>query len=191
MRVPAPVLCVSACLLLLAIPAFAEDEEKPKSRMWQRLERMDANGDGKVSRDEFRGPDRFWNRLDGDKDGVVTRKEADAMGGRMGERGERGGRAPATRGVRGLALEKIDADKNGAISAREWAVFFEKADKNGDKILQKAEWDAAVGGGRVRDDAPKVGTPAPKVQVQMIDLPLKVDLSKPKRTTVLIFGSWT
>ncbi len=91
----------------------------------------------------------------------------------------------------GLSFGKLDLDKDGKVSAREWALFLEKADENKDAVLQKEEWDAAVGGGAMRDSAPKVGSKAPAVSAQMIDLPLKVDLNKPKRTTVLIFGSWT
>ena len=156
---------------------------------------FEFNGDGKISKDEFRGPDRFWSRLDGDGDGVVTRKEADAAGGRMGGRGGRSprgeGRGGMRGGARGLSFATLDLDKDGSVSAREWALFMEKADENKDQILQKEEWDAAVGNRPLRDDAPKVGSKAPKVSAKMIDLPLAVDLSKPKRTTVLIFGSWT
>ena len=66
-----------------------------------------------------------------------------------------------------------------------------KADENGDEILQKEEWEAAVGGGRLRDDAPKVGAKAPQVSARLLKAPAAVDLGAPKRTTVLIFGSWT
>ncbi len=34
--------------------------------------RMDADGDGRITRDEFRGPDAFFARLDRDGDGVLT-----------------------------------------------------------------------------------------------------------------------
>lgn len=41
----------------------------------QILERHDANRDGKISRDEFRGPPALFARLDGNQDGFVTRAE--------------------------------------------------------------------------------------------------------------------
>ncbi len=40
------------------------------------VKRNDRNGDGKVSRDEFRGPDRAFNRLDRNRDGFLTADEA-------------------------------------------------------------------------------------------------------------------
>ena len=211
MRIPAHALCVLIGLTLLgtaslAQPALGEDpgpgeeDAKPESRMWKRLKDMDADGDGKVSRDEFRGPDRLWKRLDGDDDGVVTRVEADkasqGMRNRGGGQGQPGDQRPGRGGMRGggsrgLSFTKLDLDKDGQVSQREWAVFLQKHDENKDTILQKEEWDAAVGGRPMKDDAPKVGAKAPKVSAKMIDLPQEIDLGKPKRTTVLIFGSWT
>jgi hypothetical protein len=201
-----PALCALISLTLLgafsvAKPAFGEEEEqKPESRMWKRLKDMDADGDGKVSRDEFRGPDRFWKRLDGDDDGVVTRTEADkasqgmrSRGGGQGQAGDQRAGRGSMRGVgsRGLSFEKLDLDKDGQVSQREWVLFLERHDENKDSILQKEEWEAAVGGRPIKDDAPQVGAKTPKVSARMIDLPQVIDLGKPKRTTVLIFGSWT
>ncbi len=40
------------------------------------MKRADRNGDGKVSRDEFRGPDRAFDRLDRNRDGFLTADEA-------------------------------------------------------------------------------------------------------------------
>ena len=189
MRTAAALPCLVALLLCLAGSVRAQDEAPPESRAWQRLKRMDTDGDGKVSRKEFVGPERLWTRMDADGDGVVTRKEADAAGGRPG--GERGGRGGLLPGAGGLAFAQLDLDKDGTVSQREWAAFLEKADENKDAVLQKEEWDAALGGGPLHDAAPRVGSPAPKVSATMIHVPLEVDLSRPKRTTVLIFGSWT
>lgn len=184
-------LCLA--LSLCALPALAEDEPPGSQRgPWTRLGRMDENGDGKVSREEFRGPARLFDRLDADRDGFVTQKEAEALRARMGRRGGgAGNRDGAMRGAPGLGPGRLDADGDGRISRKEWAAFFEKADENGDGVLQPEEWAAATGGGAVRDEAPKVGDPAPRVKAQMLDTPFGVDLGSPKRTTVLIFGSWT
>lgn len=44
---------------------------KPK----ERLKRMDANGDGKISRDEWAGPPPLFDRIDRDQDGFITEAE--------------------------------------------------------------------------------------------------------------------
>ncbi|MEM7384476.1 MAG: hypothetical protein AAF514_05975 [Verrucomicrobiota bacterium] len=44
-------------------------------RMQQMLADSDTNKDGKVSRDEFRGPDRLFERLDSDQNGEISKEE--------------------------------------------------------------------------------------------------------------------
>jgi len=190
MKFPAPVVLALSLVCLSVLPALAEEEDEG---MWARLKRYDKDGDGKVTREEFGRSGRMFDRMDTDGDGAISKKEAAAMPARRGPggRGGRGGFGGMMGGRGGLSLEKLDTDKDGSVSKREWAVFFEKADENGDEILQKEEWDAAVGGGRMRDDAPKVGAKAPKVSAKLLKAPTEVDLSAPKRTTVLVFGSWT
>ena len=188
MKFPAPLVLVVSLVCLSALPALAKEEDEG---MWARLKRYDKNDDGKVTREEFGRSGRMFDRMDADGDGAISKKEAAAMPARGG-RGGFGGRMGGMMGGRGgLSLEKLDTDKDSTVSKREWAVFFEKTDENGDEILQKEEWDAAVGGGRMRDDAPKVGTQAPKVSAKLLKAAAAVDLGAPKRTTVLIFGSWT
>ncbi|MHC4469774.1 MAG: hypothetical protein ACYS99_02325, partial [Planctomycetota bacterium] len=40
------------------------------------IERLDKDKDGKVSREEFDGPDHHFRRLDRDGDGFLTEEEA-------------------------------------------------------------------------------------------------------------------
>ncbi len=100
------------------------------------FEKADADGDGKVTKEEFaalRG-DRFGD-MDADGDGVVSKDEliAKAM-----ERAER--RAEHM-------LERMDENEDGAISADEFAALsekrggrmFERIDANGDGAIDKAE----------------------------------------------------
>ncbi|MHC4340302.1 MAG: EF-hand domain-containing protein [Planctomycetota bacterium] len=148
---------------------------------WERLRSYDSDGDGKVSRDEFTGPERLFNRFDTDRDGFVTEAEVRRMrGGRQGRGGAPGGTA-----------RLFDTDGDGRVTKEEWDAFFKKADKNGDGILQTEELSVAMSGRALRDDAPKVGDEAPKVKAKSLTDGRYVDLSKPKRLTVLVFGSWT
>lgn len=52
------------------------EEMGPRPEDLSILETMDKNKDGKVSRDEFKGTDDAWKRLDRNSDGVVTIADA-------------------------------------------------------------------------------------------------------------------
>jgi Ca2+-binding EF-hand superfamily protein len=157
------------------------------------MRRNDADGDGRISRDEFRGPAAFFERADADKDGFVTAEEARAARGRAGSPApDRPG--PGAFGEPGgpvMLLRRLDADHDDRLSRHEWDDFFRKADENGDEILRLEEWRAALRGEPFKDDAPQVGVPAPKVKAKSLKSGRELDLSQPKRTTVLVFGSHT
>jgi len=72
-----------------------------QSRFLQRLRRDDKNGDGKVTREEFTGPPRLFQRLDENGDGVIERNEAESFARRQVRRRRPGmGRqAPLPEGV--------------------------------------------------------------------------------------------
>lgn len=86
----------------------------------------DANGDGKVARDEFKGPDMMWNRWDKNEDGFIELSEApdktpdfSAIMGAGGGSGERGAHVEGgTSGAEFIA--QFDLDKNGEVSHSEW-----------------------------------------------------------------------
>lgn len=48
----------------------------------ERLRAMDRDGDGRVARDEFRGPPAIFDRLDRNQDGALTQDELPRPGGR-------------------------------------------------------------------------------------------------------------
>ena len=111
-----------------------------------------------------------------------------------GQRGQRG----QGQGGPSMLLQRLDTDKDGKVSEEEWKAFFKAADTDGDGAVTAEELGAAMmqggGGGMARrgpDNAPKVGTDAPKVSAKTLKEGRAVDLSKPQRMTVLVFGSYT
>ena len=111
--------------------------------------------------------------------------------GRGGRGGGAGGGMGGRSGGQDMLTQRMDTNKDGKVSRAEWDAFFKKADENGDEMLQPEEIRAAMSGRSMRDDAPKVGADVPKVKAVSAKDGRAVDLSKPGRTTVLVFGSWT
>lgn len=171
-------------LSCLAAPLSAQDAQSP----WERVRHFDANNDGRVSRDEFAGPKQAFDRRDSDADGFLTRDEAVSFRGPFGPV-PRGARGPANAGP-GLWM-RIDGDANGKISFQEWTDFFKEADENADGVLQAEEWQASLRRQPVKDHAPAVGSRAPAVMARRLHGSREIDLAAPKRTTVLVFGSYT
>lgn len=185
---------VLLCLVLVLVPHAAPVAAEEDEGMWARLKRLDTDGDGRVTREELGRRSRMLDRFDKDGDGVISKAEAMAVPMQAGSRGRGDGRGEGRRGNMrggGLGLERLDLDKDGSVSKREWSAWFEKADENADGILQPAEWDAATRGRPLRDDAPQEGAKAPQVSAVKKGTQEAVDLAAVKRTTVLIFGSWT
>ena len=126
--------------------------------------------------------------MDSNADGFLTRDEADSFRGPIG---------PGLRGARGTANAgpgpwmRIDGDANGKVSFQEWSDFFKEGDENADGVLEAEEWQAALRRQPVKDNAPVVGAEAPAVKARRLQSAREVDLSAPKRTTVLVFGSYT
>ncbi len=159
-------------------------------------QRMDANGDGLISRDEFPGPKDFFDQFDANKDGFLSVAERETM--RRARQTQGGRRAGADQGVQGL-FRALDVNADQKISAKEWAVLlqareFKAADTEADGQVTAAEWQRffqqrerpARGNGGV-----KVGAPAPNVTAKRLKGEGAVDFSKIKRHTVVVFGSYT
>jgi len=162
-------------VLLLSTFAFAQGRGGDP---WERMSRFDADGDGKVSKEEFRGPARVFERFDADADGFVTEAEVTAR---------RSGRGPDAAAV----LKQVDSDGDGAVSPDEWSAWFEKHDENGDERLDAGELRAALGGTSYRDGAPEVGAPAPPIRAVRRETGETVERKRFDKPTVLVFGSWT
>jgi lysophospholipase L1-like esterase len=75
-----PVTCAHlvAVLLLFALadlPALAQNWEMNCEQIAARVRQFDANKDGRVTREEFAGPERIFRVIDRDSDGIITDEE--------------------------------------------------------------------------------------------------------------------
>lgn len=201
MRIPH--LAAGLLVLVLAVPLALAEEEGPApgggrggpprgGSMWDRLKAMDADGDGKVSRAEAGGRVRMFERLDTDGDGFITQAEVEAMRSRRGGRSGGGRRESGVNAPSGVTLEMVDANRDGRISLGEWTELFAVADCDGDGQVSAEEWKQLLAPpSRPGGEAPAVGAKAPPVKAVPLAGGEAVDLAAPKRTTVLVFGSWT
>ena len=123
-------------LSVLAITAMtmsfaSASEENRENRPQGMIERHDRDGDRKVSRGEFPGPDEHFTRIDQDGDGFINHDEA-----RQNPRPDRqGGRVPGK-------FYEDDTDGDGVVSRTEFsgpADHFERLDRNGDGAIQQSE----------------------------------------------------
>ncbi|MBN2319456.1 MAG: aryl-sulfate sulfotransferase [Acidobacteria bacterium] len=66
-------LLAAVCLSIVAMPSYGQRPQNPEASPF---DKTDTNGDGKLSRTEFKGPARVFVDMDSNKDGFVSRDEA-------------------------------------------------------------------------------------------------------------------
>jgi Ca2+-binding EF-hand superfamily protein len=153
--------------------AGARENARPAAgEMLKRLRAADKDKDGKVTKSEFKAafpkaPDRLFDRLDRNSDGVICPKDAPDSEKRQPGRGEDGLAA---------RMKAADTDGDGAISRAEFkAAFpgakearFDALDADGDGSLTKSELRKAPerperktkpGKAKEKKDSPKKDTP--------------------------------
>jgi Iodothyronine deiodinase len=170
--------------------------------------RHGKNASAGLSRAEFSGPPAFFDRLDRNCDGVLTRADFDWSD-----------HSPLVQKAAQASqlLGRMDGDSNGRISAADWAEFFAKAAKDkgylthddlqelnsasrrttlarGNSSDQQLQSIMAVfRRGSFRWDAPPVDAEAPDFQLRTADEKTQVRLSqfRGRQPVVLVFGSLT
>jgi len=202
--------CIIVILLLIGNVLQAQQQPRQSPNRGGSFGRqMDANGDGKITRDEFPGPKEMFDQFDKDKNNSLSPEERDAMRqsrmrGEFG-RGNSGGgfRRPGQGQGNNMAQElfgAVDANKDSKLSPKEWQSYFDKilteADKDKNGNLSAEEWQAwrqrrqSRSSGRP-DRGLEVGTMAPKVTAEFMTQKGSLDFSKIKHLSVVIFGSYT
>jgi len=106
-------------------------------RAGARFRNMDTNGDGRITRSEWRGSAQTFTANDVNRDGVLTAGEL---------RDNALDRPVGTSGTNATAdFDVLDRNANGRIERNEWtgsASSFEQLDTNGNNLLSRAELSA-------------------------------------------------
>lgn len=126
-----------------AVAQGADSSDKAEKRlemMNKRFERLDKNKDGAISRDEAETPlIRAFDRADKNKDGVVDAAEIKAIADRAATKNANRGQKLAKR------FERADSDRDGKVTRAEFLAkmprWLARADDNGDGRVTKAEMD--------------------------------------------------
>ena len=96
----------------------------------------DENGDGRISRDEWRGDRRTFREYDQNRDGVLSGNEV--PGGNDRDRTGRNTRS------RSSTADRLDTDRSGVVEGSEWPYsrdVFRRLDRDRNSVLTRDELD--------------------------------------------------
>ncbi len=125
---------IAALLMGFAPLSAAQAQDMPSPRI---LQRIDANGDGAISKDEMTAArERLFKKLDRNGDGVIDEKEIASARQAIKDRAE------VAQARVGNRWRRLDTNGDGRVSEQELASsmpLFELADRNGDGKLSADE----------------------------------------------------
>ena len=188
-----------ACGLLLALafsPLISADE-----RTEQMLKKVDTDGDGKLSLEEFKArggqPERaekMFKRLDKNGDGFIN---ADELQERQPASRKNAAKTDAAKPE--VTFEKADKNADGKLDADEFKAtienpkradaLFQRIDKDSDKFLSPAEFEAAAaamartGANARKRKKPESAKPEPAKPEAANPEPAKPEPAKPEKTS--------
>jgi hypothetical protein len=117
---------------------FCENGAAQSSSLGDRFRGMDRNGDGRISRSEWRGGDVAFNNQDRNNDGVLSDTEITSAGRAEGRR------------ARDYDFDALDVNGNNRIERREWQArldAFNRLDVNNNGVLTREELEGTAGVG--------------------------------------------
>lgn len=106
-----------------------------------RFRRMDANNDGQITRNEWRGSARSFQNFDWNNDGVLSGEELSVDAERQAVARNQDDNLPFNE-----RFDYLDVNGNGFIERNEWDGgnnAFQRLDTSGDQRLSRAEFDRA------------------------------------------------
>ena len=139
--------CVMAVttVALAGVPADAGEPQQRRAAQTQgmRFRGMDVNGDGQVTRQEWRGSAQSFLQHDWNGDGRLSGDEVRPGAQRARNRGNANQRTRLYEDWTTEAFADFDADRNGRLTPNEWNYDREswlRADRNNDNALSRAEF---------------------------------------------------
>ena len=145
------IVILSVILTFMATHVLAQQKYNKGEFLGASFDKMDADKDGKISRDEYlKTHDERFKKFDVNGDGYLTQEEVKETAGQMSEEAKKKAIQKAK-----MRFDAIDTDKDGKISKAEWMsahpnrpeaeTVFDEIDTDGDGYLTKKELKGVKG----------------------------------------------